>query len=199
MTALRRPEASSSRSAILDAAQRLFLDRGFAGTSMSEVAKASGVTKSLIHHHFGSKESLWDAVKQTRFADYHHQQVKLLTERPLTPEVAQDSMRMYFEFLRDNPQVLRLMWWMLLEDDESSNELISELGALGVRQIVALQEAGVVRSDLRPESILMGFLGLIHAGFTEGWVLQGRDVSVQDYADEAWQMFSRAVFLNPDG
>ncbi|MEZ4645667.1 MAG: helix-turn-helix domain-containing protein [Chloroflexota bacterium] len=30
---------------------------------MSAIARHSGVTQSMIHHYFGSKEALWQAVK----------------------------------------------------------------------------------------------------------------------------------------
>ena len=164
---------------------------------MSEIAKASGVTKSLIHHHFGSKDALWGSVKRRCFEAYHQQQVQLLAGRPLTPETAKASMRIYYEFLRDNPQVLRLMWWMLLDgDDDRSNELVAELGDLGVQQIQGLQDQGVIRSDLKPESILSGFLGLIHAAFTEGWMIERRNITPDGYVDEAWEMFASAVFVD---
>ena len=203
MTAIRRQDAVTSRASILDAAERLFLQRGFAGTSLSEVAKASGVAKSLIHHHFGSKDRLWSAVKRTRFNAYHQRQVELLAGQPLTPELAQRSMRLYFEFLRDNPQVLRMMWWMLLEEppkagpdaEPHDNELVAELGRLGVEQIEALQSAGLVRPDVRPESILMAFMGMVHAAFTERWVLASRGMTAEHYAEEAWVLFSASVFL----
>ena len=56
MTAVRRHDPEASRAAILDAAERTFVDKGFAGASMSEIAERSGVTKSLIHHHFGRRK-----------------------------------------------------------------------------------------------------------------------------------------------
>ncbi len=189
-----RPEAASSRNTILEEAQRLFLERGYAGTSMSEIAKASGVTKSLIHHHFGTKGALWEAVKRTCFEVYHAKQTELLAGEPLTLETARASMGIYFEFLRDHPQVLRLMWWMLLGgDDERSNELVAELGNIGVAQVRQLQDRGLVRTDVRPESILAGFLGLVHAAFTEGWLLEGREISLETFIDEAWTMFAGGV------
>lgn len=161
---------------------------------MSEVAKASGVTKSLIHHHFGTKDALWQAVKRTCFETYHAKQKELLAAEPLTFETARASMRIYFEFLADNPQVLRLMWWMLLSgDNDRSNELVAELGDLGVAQIRHLQTQGMMRQDLRPESVLAGFLGLIHSAFTEEWLLADRGVSVDAYLDEAWEMFAHGV------
>jgi TetR/AcrR family transcriptional regulator len=194
MKAPRRVEVESSRSTILESAQRLFLERGYAGTSMSEIAKASGVTKSLIHHHFGTKDALWRSVKRRCFEAYYAKQKELLATESLTLESAKASMRIYFEFLAETPQVLRLMWWMLLDgDDDRSNELVAELGELGVAQIKGLQEQGLVRADLRPESILAGFLGIIHAAFTEGWLLKDRNVPMDAYIADAWDMFAHGV------
>jgi len=196
MKAQPRLEGESSRASILEAAQHLFLERGYAGTSMSVIAKASGVTKSLIHHHFGTKDALWRAVKRACFEAYHAKQKELLAVEPLTLESARASMRIYFEFLAENPQVLRLMWWMLLGgDNDRSNELVAELGDLGVARIRALQDGGLLRRDLRPESILAGFLGLIHSAFTEGWLLTDRGVSLDSYVAEAWDIFAHGVVV----
>jgi AcrR family transcriptional regulator len=40
---------------ILDAAERLFAERGFAGTSLRSVTKQAGVNLAAIHYHFGAK------------------------------------------------------------------------------------------------------------------------------------------------
>ncbi|HHG84163.1 MAG TPA: TetR/AcrR family transcriptional regulator, partial [Bacteroidetes bacterium] len=47
-----------SRKKILDAALRLFAQKGFDGTSVSGVAKEAGVAKGLIYNYFSSKEDL---------------------------------------------------------------------------------------------------------------------------------------------
>jgi AcrR family transcriptional regulator len=54
----RRPGTSTSREAILDAARRLFADRGYVGTSMRAIAGEAGVDASLIVHFFGTKAGL---------------------------------------------------------------------------------------------------------------------------------------------
>lgn len=55
------PTSNSDRKhrAILGAAEELFLSRGYLGTSMDDVAAASGVSKQTVYKHFGSKESLF--------------------------------------------------------------------------------------------------------------------------------------------
>jgi AcrR family transcriptional regulator len=50
--------AGSTRSRILDAAARLFVERGFAGTSVREIAAAIGISNPSLYHHFSSKGDL---------------------------------------------------------------------------------------------------------------------------------------------
>ena len=74
----RNPEAT--RNSILDAAEALFVSKGFAAASLSDIARRAAVTKSLIHHHFGSKEALWDQCKKRRMSHYADVQRGLLEE-----------------------------------------------------------------------------------------------------------------------
>lgn len=50
------------RDQLLDTAQDVFTERGYAGTSMDDVAEAAGVTKPVLYDHFGSKDGLLAAV-----------------------------------------------------------------------------------------------------------------------------------------
>ncbi|GAA3648067.1 TetR/AcrR family transcriptional regulator [Nocardioides ginsengisoli] len=45
---------------ILDVAGRIFGERGFAATSVADVAREAGISKPLIYHYFGSKEGLFE-------------------------------------------------------------------------------------------------------------------------------------------
>jgi AcrR family transcriptional regulator len=53
--------AAGKRRAILDAARRVFLDRGYAGASMDEVAALADVSKVTVYRHFSDKTSLFTA------------------------------------------------------------------------------------------------------------------------------------------
>src|SRR5579862_1762104 len=48
-----------SRSAIIDAAERLFLERGFGAVSMDELAEAAGVARRTLYNQFASKEEIF--------------------------------------------------------------------------------------------------------------------------------------------
>lgn len=54
-----RPKDLGKRASILDAAKRLFLEQGYQGVSMDQIAAAAGVSKLTVYSHFGDKETLF--------------------------------------------------------------------------------------------------------------------------------------------
>ena len=61
-------DGTETRIQIMDAAQDLILQQGFAGTTVDAVLERTGLTKGAFFHHFKSKNELGHAVIQ-RFAD----------------------------------------------------------------------------------------------------------------------------------
>lgn len=58
----RRVEYSeSTRQALVDSAVELFTERGYADASLDEIAGRARVTKGALYHHFGGKQSLFEA------------------------------------------------------------------------------------------------------------------------------------------
>ena len=58
----RKRDAAATRLALLDAAAKLFAERGFDRTTVREIAKEAGANQSLLFRYFGSKEALFEAV-----------------------------------------------------------------------------------------------------------------------------------------
>ena len=69
-----RAEAEErTRAALLDAAERLFFERGEQGMSLSAVAAEAGVTKQTLLRHFGSKDGLTEQTFARAFDDVRDQ------------------------------------------------------------------------------------------------------------------------------
>ena len=54
------------RAGILDAAERLFLEKGYEGTSVQDILDALGMSKGGFYHYFDSKEAVLRAVSERR-------------------------------------------------------------------------------------------------------------------------------------
>jgi AcrR family transcriptional regulator len=57
-----KAEARDTRAALLEAALDLFARHGYAGTSIRAIARAVGLSESVIYKHFASKQALFDEV-----------------------------------------------------------------------------------------------------------------------------------------
>jgi AcrR family transcriptional regulator len=63
---------------ILDEAERLFAENGFAGTSLRRIIGAAEVNLAAVHYHFHSKESLLEAVLMRRMVPLNQERLRLL-------------------------------------------------------------------------------------------------------------------------
>ena len=54
-----RPKDPAKRAAILHSAKALFLEHGFEGVSMDQIAQRAGVSKLTVYSHFGDKDALF--------------------------------------------------------------------------------------------------------------------------------------------
>ncbi len=58
----RRKHAKSSQDAVYEAALDEFAEYGLAGARVDRIARRAGINKAMIYYHFGSKQSLYDAI-----------------------------------------------------------------------------------------------------------------------------------------
>lgn len=78
----------TTQSRILDAAERLYSERGIAGTSLRAVTAEAGVNVAAVHYHFGSKDGLTRALVLRRAAVVNSERERLLekAESDAAPE-----------------------------------------------------------------------------------------------------------------
>lgn len=144
----------NTKSIILKAALKLFMEHGFAGTSMSRVAQSARVNKSLIYHHFVNKETLWREVKLDLLQSY----TKEFQAGPFSTQslhdFIEDAVTFRFNFYSNRPQIARLMMWQRLEKKQASLQGVKHpVFASFMPQIVELQQAGKLNPHLDPDMV----------------------------------------------
>ncbi|WP_375568939.1 TetR/AcrR family transcriptional regulator [Ahrensia marina] len=74
----------STADTIVETATELFLAQGYSGTSMSALAKASGIQKASLYHHFEGKEAVLFACLQSGYADHVEQMREAAVDNDLS-------------------------------------------------------------------------------------------------------------------
>ncbi|NOQ23039.1 MAG: TetR family transcriptional regulator [Candidatus Aegiribacteria sp.] len=159
----------STRDNILDAAEEIFVSSGFSGSSMKSIAEKATVAKSLIYHYFASKRELWDEVIHRRISnaslpDRMIELVSSILSDGLDVVRKKKDHTTYFEFLKDNPQFVRMLAWLNAEQSlwicpppEVRTEVINKLKEL--------QEKGVFRDDIDARMFVVCFMSICEVWF----------------------------------
>ncbi len=182
------------------AARRLFANRGFAGTSMSEIAAAAGVSKATVFHHYRSKRALYDSLLGDAFAGFREQLVPLLeTEDDLEASLRKFATA-HLERLNRMQGTMRLIAREMLSGGGSS-ELVSSKEMLRnfsllVDALRRGQSKGKVRADADPG--LAVFLLLCANWFlfqTAGLAKRNPDLAVTTTTDRYAAELARLLYL----
>ncbi len=56
----------NTEQAILEAAERLFIEKGFGATSTTEIAKVVGCNQAMVHYYYRTKERLFEAIFESK-------------------------------------------------------------------------------------------------------------------------------------
>jgi AcrR family transcriptional regulator len=147
---MRQAERSEfTRGAILEAARQLFADRGFGGATVDDIARAAGVAKGAVYHHFTTKEDLFEAV-------FEQVSAQLVTEVVRSGAGARDALdamvvgtRAYFEIcsgppyrqiiLIDGPAVLGWQRWREIDAAHFGRMIPAALAAAMEQGLLAPQ------------------------------------------------------------
>lgn len=142
---------------ILSAALRVFVDRGFAGGSMSQIAKQALVPQALIYHYFKSKEELWKAVKKEAFYNAQMPTDFGATKASNLRELIQIALKNRFDFYQNNPSLWRLIQWESLEGETTTILGVAEnFEGPWAKELKVLQDKGKIKKDV--EVKLVGIL-----------------------------------------
>jgi AcrR family transcriptional regulator len=161
-----------TRTAILDAAQALFLEQGYNGTSLRQIAqRAGGIAVGGIYNHFSSKEDIFRALLAAR-SPYP---TVIETLESLDGDSGPELLRAAFGRL--HPVItahLDFIQLALIDYQEFDGATIRELVGGVIPYLLAfvqrLQTTGGLRDDVHPFVILRAFVCLFIGYTLTEWI-----------------------------
>jgi AcrR family transcriptional regulator len=150
-----KEKTSKTADLILKVARKLFLKNGFEGTSINEIATLCDINKSLIYHHFESKENLWKAIKEELVKKYtKSEETEISFSHGSLYEFLEEIVKWRFSLYSSHPDLVRLMCWQRLEDNVSKITGVKNKKFINItEEIILLQNKGLIRKDIDPQLI----------------------------------------------
>ncbi|MFT5193041.1 MAG: AcrR family transcriptional regulator [Cellvibrionaceae bacterium] len=154
-----------TRQTLIESAHKLFLQKGYHGTSMRHIAKRAGLALGGIYNHFASKEEIFQAVILA-----HHPFLKIfpkfeeatITDITSAEELIRTVTHLIFAEFEKEPQLLNLIFIEMIE--LNGKNLASLFSVLQPMVFTFIQRIAVLKPDWRipsPIVFLRSYIGLI--------------------------------------
>jgi TetR/AcrR family transcriptional regulator len=168
-------DAERSKAAILNAATELFCAKGFNATSIGDIAKAAGLARGTPAYFFGSKEDLYKVVleavlkKSQQIIPNALEQAGTNRNPERLIEVFTDA---YMDFHHHNPEFLRLMHWIALEQNRLMLEVQAHwLSITQIMQSVMMTVTGTALAHEDQRQLVLSIIGICNAHLMYGQTL----------------------------
>lgn len=182
---------------MIEAGKTLFADRGFAGASVRDICKAANASSTMIHHYFGNKQGLFDAILQEFTDATFDVPMRLIAKPAKTQTEYKLRLEMFigetFRALVSQADVFRI-----LVRERKGFVGRAQYHASFQAYLKSAQDAGFLNKDLQIEMVtglVLDRLGnqILYAATTEE---PGPNVLTDDqYADE-WLTANIALLLH---
>jgi TetR/AcrR family transcriptional regulator len=160
------PAHHDARKQILDAAEKLFADKGFDATSISDITEASGVVRSLIYYYFKDKRDLYISILK----DGEEQMLQIAKDAAATGGAALDRLRNFItnflQMLVTRQNLIRLAMRAHADDSFGFPDKAEDGFVRIIKILMGIVEEGIAKKELRkvdPELTAHMVMGFVHS------------------------------------
>jgi AcrR family transcriptional regulator len=171
--------AAERREVVLREAKRLFASRGYAATTLDDVAAAAGVTKPVVYDHFASKRELYIAVMETLRDGLMREAATALSATGTSAQRFRAAVANYFRQVKRDSDIVELLY----VQPRTHVELMSEWQRLEAEAIAGLES--LIRSlapGLHPWQGRVA-VHLLHHGLNATATAWPRTISEEEMTD----------------
>ena len=196
-------EREQRRKGLIDAAEKLFFEKGYDNVTMDEIADEAEVNKALLYYYFKNKEALFFAVDLRGVRILHELYLKCSNLDIDGYTKIKSMIQSLFEFSKDYPDYFRIYRYagterFQMSDNEDAKELVdltTGIWRIMVEAILQGMKDGTIRKDVDPVemSIYINVMSInaLNIDIAFKLILEGRGIS----QDKFWEDLQH--FLDP--
>jgi TetR/AcrR family transcriptional regulator len=114
-----KKNSPQAKERILQAAQKEFAARGFAGARMEAIARTAGINKAMLFYYFSSKEKLYQTILKGVMGEFFTK-IRGLITKELTPEIFMEKFpELYIHLFASHPDFVRIVAFDLIHNPEN--------------------------------------------------------------------------------
>lgn len=145
-------ELNAKKIHLMECAEQLFSENGYAETSIRDIAKLASVNSAMISYYFGSKERLVKAILDYRTTDLDKLLPTLRTEKTSNLEHIKAIINFYIDKVFEQKNFYKLLYQLQASDSqESLMDHFNEMRQRNHYLLKSIFEAGALAGEFNPD------------------------------------------------
>ena len=154
-------KTENTEAAILNAAKKIFQQKGMAGARMQEIADDAGINKAMLHYYYRSKDLLFEAVFNSAFSLLAPQLNAVLNDDSSVEETINNFTFNYISFMMKHPYLPNFIIQELNRNEDFILKLKKHSGFPNLEKFTAKVDDEINRGLLNPIKADQLFVNII--------------------------------------
>lgn len=180
---------------ILNAAIKVFSQKGFAGTLVDKVAELAKLGKGTIYRYFDNKQDLFISTALRGIDDLKNTVLKEIDEGKDPLEKIEKAISAYLGFFEKNPDLINIVLHAPVELQQEIKKRYFKHYQDHLDKMVDIFNQGINQGRIRkldPRAAILILVNLLN-GFIYTWGMEGRKYSLRDYVPGIIDIFFRGI------
>jgi TetR/AcrR family fatty acid metabolism transcriptional regulator len=192
----RETRPSDKRVRILDAATKVFAERGFHSATVAEIARIAGVADGTIYLYFKGKDDLLLRLFDEKMTDLLSEARAALAGEPDAPARLRRFIQLHLSAVERNPDLAAVLIVELRQSAQflkaaDRNKLAAYIDLIA-EVVKAGQDSGQIAASVSPATVKRAIFGALDE-LALGWLVSGRRTSLKKTAAEVAEWLVRGL------
>jgi TetR/AcrR family transcriptional regulator len=184
-------EQVSTEKLILESARKVFIEKGYDGARMQEIAEEAGINKALLHYYFRSKDKLFESIFSVAFSQFMPSVVEVMgSDKPFDQKIKVFICN-YIDLIQENPHIPLFVLHELQRDPQRLINIFKSYG-FNPSSFAPVLQRQLEESGYRPipffhlitNIIAMCIFPFVARPIIQGFILGGSEEAYRAYLSE---------------
>lgn len=197
----RETRVNDKRARILEAAVKVFAERGFHSATVAGIARAAGVADGTIYLYFKGKDDLLLRLFDEKMTELLAEAREAVARERTAPDKLRRFIQLHLALVERNPELASVLIVELRQSAQflkaADRQKLAAYVDLIAEVVRGGQESGELDAEISPATVKRAVFGALDE-LALGWLLSGRRVTLKKTAAEVAEWFVRGL-LPADG
>ncbi|MGV8125285.1 MAG: TetR/AcrR family transcriptional regulator [Candidatus Xenobiia bacterium LiM19] len=152
-----RARSKATKDTIIKEAEKIFSEKGYSGTSIRDIAEASGISTSVLYYYFRDKQEIYTQILEQNFQELRAAITQTLLHGESKGDILKTFIAAHMKALYEHPVITRMVAWETAEWGQKGGGLTQKYfreNFLAIKSLLSFSAVKYTDKDMAAFSLM---------------------------------------------